>query len=187
VPETPPDFEFTSGTSDLTHIDGGGKARMVDVSGKPWTRRRAVARCRVAIGPSPGDRNRGVAEPRGPAMSRLSHPPGSLRDVFAAARIAGVQAAKETAGLVPLCHALPGSSVEVRITLTSDGIAIEGEATTTGPTGVEMEALTACAFAALCVVSLLRGTSPQVSIEDLALWEKSGGRSGSWARVPPPR
>jgi len=167
----------------LTHIDGGGTARMVDVSGKPWTRRRALAGCRVVIGPpivrdpdgDAGDDGDAVRDPR--AASAL------LREVFAVARIAGVQAAKDTASLVPLCHLLPGLVVDVRITLGSNGIAVEGEAVTTGPTGVEMEALTACAFAALNVVSGLRRTHPETSIEDLALWEKSGGRSGSWERV----
>ena len=104
--------------------------------------------------------------------------------MFATARIAGVQAAKKTASLVPLCHLVPGSGVDVRIAIGSAGIAIESEAETTGPTGVEMEALTACAFAALSVVSMLRDTHPGMSIEDLALWKKSGGRSGSWVRLP---
>jgi molybdenum cofactor biosynthesis protein MoaC len=177
-PEGSARTEFGAEGDRLTHTDGLGKARMVDVTGKPWTRRRAVARCRVLIGE--------------PTMIRLCENPslemptssGTLADVLATARIAGIQAAKDTAGLVPLCHSLSLSGIEVRLSLLSDGIGIEGEATTTGPTGVEMEALTACAFAALSAVSALRAAQPEISIEELSLWEKSGGRSGSWERRP---
>jgi cyclic pyranopterin phosphate synthase len=150
---------------------------MVDVTSKPWTRRRALARCRVELGtPSTG----GVGHvPSSGAPSEVD----ALSRMFATARIAGIQAAKKTAGLVPLCHSLLLSGIEVRIALSPDGIGIEGEVTTTGPTGAEMEALTACVFAALSVVAQLGETHPDVSIEELALWEKSGGRSGSWERM----
>jgi cyclic pyranopterin monophosphate synthase len=173
-PNGSPELEFDHEPPGLTHIDGAGKARMVDVSGKAWTRRRALARCRVAM-------DSWIIGEGGDAESELP-PSTSLKEVFATARFAGVQAAKGTASLVPLCHFLPGSGVDVRITIGSSGIAIESEAETTGPTGVEMEALTACAFAALSVVSMLRETHPELSIDDLALWEKSGGRSGCWER-----
>jgi cyclic pyranopterin phosphate synthase len=173
--ETSSDLGFEGQTRGLTHIDSIGNAHMVDVTAKPWTRRRAVARCRVTIGPSTVRRS-------GDPVPELPIAFGALSEVFAPAKIAGIQAAKDTAGLVPLCHLLPGLGIEVRIALLPDGIGIESVATTTGPTGVEMEALTACAFAALSVVSLLQDTHSCISIDELELWEKSGGRSGSWER-----
>jgi cyclic pyranopterin phosphate synthase len=109
--------------------------------------------------------------------------PDALGALFATARVAGVQASKKTAGLIPLCHPLTGSGVDVRIVAVPEGMSIEAEATTIGPTGVEMEALTACAFAALSALSLLRDSDQRVSIDDLMLWEKSGGRSGAWTRA----
>lgn len=100
-----------------------------------------------------------------------------------AARLAGIQAAKQTAGLIPLCHPLTVSHVDVRLSLALGGVDIESVAETTGPTGVEMEALTACAVAALTVVSALGPAHADVSIQELTLWEKSGGRSGTWLRT----
>ena len=148
---------------------------MVDVTSKPWTRRRALARCRVTLGPRD-------VQPAGGDPYTASVSPGALSQVFAAARIAGIYAAKKTPGLVPLCHSLPLSGIELRLALLPDGVGIESEVTTTGPTGVEMEALTACVFAALTVVAQLGKTASDVSIDDLAVWEKSGGKSGHWKR-----
>src|SRR5579864_8483484 len=148
---------------------------MVDVTSKPWTRRRALARCRVTLGPSD-------VQPSGRDPDTASISPSALGQVFATARIAGINAAKKTSALVPLCHSLPLSGIELRLALLPDGVGIESEVTTTGPTGVEMEALTACVFAALNVVAQLGETRSDVSIEDLTVWEKSGGKSGHWKR-----
>jgi cyclic pyranopterin phosphate synthase len=133
---------------------------MVDVTAKAWTRRRAVARCRVVGDPDPA-----------PA------------ELLEEARIAGVQAAKQTAQLVPLCHPLPGVDVRVACWRRAGAIEVESRAEVTGPTGVEMEALTACAVAGLTIVAGLGAATPGVSMEDLTLWEKSGGRSGTWVRT----
>lgn len=158
-----------SGGGALTHLDGAGRARMVDVTGKPWTHRRATARCRVST--SSGE-------------SPLSaYPAPSWAETLMAARLAGIQAAKQTAMLIPLCHPLTVSHVDVRLSPALSGVDIESVAEATGPTGVEMEALTACAVAALTLVSALGPTRRDVSIEDLTVWEKSGGRSGTWTRT----
>jgi cyclic pyranopterin monophosphate synthase len=150
---------------------------MVDVTGKPWTRRRAMARCRVVTSrPYVVTRVDGSSE----APSDAEH---TWPEVSLAARLAGIQAAKQTPMLIPLCHPLTVSAVDVRLWITRAGIEIESRAETTGPTGVEMEALTACAVAAMTVVCALGPTREDVSVEDLALWEKSGGRSGTWIRA----
>ncbi|HTX00798.1 MAG TPA: cyclic pyranopterin monophosphate synthase MoaC [Acidimicrobiales bacterium] len=150
----------------LTHLDERGKARMVDVTGKPVTLRRAVARCRVEVDSA--------------VLGALTgHARGELVN---AARNAGILAAKQTSRLVPLCHSIRVESVVVEITPRAGGFEVRSEARVHERTGVEMEALTACAAAALTVLAALRERDPTASIEDLTLWEKSGGRSGSWRR-----
>lgn len=183
-------------TEGFSHVDGAGRARMVDVTGKPWTLRKALARCRVkacdeaiasltppggsADGISPSA-SAGVREDEG--AQAAGNPSGPLADMLLAARLAGIQAAKRTPSLIPLCHPLTVSRVDVRLAVGDGGIEVEGEAEVVGPTGVEMEALTACAFAALSILFELRRVDPHSSIEDLGLWEKSGGRSGTWSRT----
>jgi len=163
---------------DLTHVDGAGRARMVDVTGKPSTLRRAIARCRVDLGdPEMAPSQDSVEGPR-----RRGTLAGSLGDVLVAAQVAGIQAAKRTAQLVPLCHPLTLSNVDVRFSIGETSIGIEGVAEVVGPTGVEMEALTACAFAALSIISSLDRKDLAVGLQELELWEKSGGRSGTWLR-----
>jgi len=131
--------------SELSHLDESGAARMVDVGDKPVTDRRAVARSRVRMSPETAA-----------AVERGDAPKG---DVVATARIAGIQAAKRTAELVPLCHPLPLSFADVRVAVDAAGglVAIEAEARTSGQTGVEMEAMTAASVAALTVYDMVKG------------------------------
>lgn len=148
----------------LTHLDAAGNARMVDVGGKPVTDRRAVARCAVVMAPATAA-----------AVAAGDAPKG---DVVGTARLAGIMAAKRTAELIPLCHPLALSMVDVTIELdAAAGTAtITGEARTTGPTGVEMEAMTACSVAALTVYDMVKGIERGVRIDRLELLEKSGGK-----------
>jgi cyclic pyranopterin phosphate synthase len=157
-------------TSDrLTHTDESGAARMVDVGGKPVTDRRAVARGVVRMSPSTAALVAEGAAPKG--------------DVIGVARIAGIQAAKRTAELIPLCHQLPLSFVDVDIEVdASTGIVtLVAEARTSAQTGVEMEALTACSIAALTVYDMVKGVERGVEVAGIALIEKSGGKS-DWSR-----
>ena len=151
----------------LTHVDEHGKAHMVDVSGKPVTRRVAEARCSV----------RSVGDVR----AVLARPPGGA-DLVETARIAGIMAAKRTPSLVPLCHPLLLDGFEVDVAVVADGFAVRAVTTVAERTGVEMEALTACATAALVLVQALLDVDPGASVEDLSVWHKSGGRSGVWER-----
>lgn len=148
----------------LSHLDESGAARMVDVGGKDVTARRAVARAAVRMAPETAA-----------AVAAGDAPKG---DVIGAARIAGIQAAKRTAELIPLCHPLPLSFVDVRIEVDAQAgvVALEGEARTTAQTGVEMEAMTACAVAALTVYDMVKGLERSVRIGEVALVEKTGGR-----------
>ena len=155
------------GAPRLTHIDEHGKAHMVDVSGKPVTRRVAEARCSV----------RSVGDVR----AVLARPPGGA-DLVETARIAGIMAAKRTPSLVPLCHPLLLDGFEVDVAVVADGFAVRAVTTVAERTGVEMEALTACATAALVLVQALLDVDPGASVEDLSVWHKSGGRSGVWER-----
>ncbi len=161
---------------ELTHIDPGGRARMVDVTGKPWTRRRATARCRVDLGPRVAQ---AVGEVGGgePASGGVG-----WAEVLGTARLAGIQAAKQTSTLIPLCHPLTVSNVDVHLTLVGDSVHVEGRAEVVGPTGVEMEALAACAVASLSVAATVLPIAPEVSITEVGLWKKTGGRSGTWLR-----
>ena len=152
----------------FSHLDAKGRARMVDVGDKDETRRRAVARAKVTMSPET------VA-----ALSEGVVPKG---DVLAVARLAGIQAAKRTSELVPLCHPVSLTSVTVDLSLGGASVEVEASAETVGRTGVEMEALTACAIAALTVYDMCKSLDRSITIEGLALWEKSGGRSGHWRR-----
>jgi cyclic pyranopterin phosphate synthase len=142
---------------------------MVDVGDKDATDRRAVARAVVRMAPETAA-----------AVARGDAPKG---DVVGTARIAGIQAAKRTSELIPLCHPLPLSFVDVRIEVLDDRVEIETEARTRGQTGVEMEALTAASVAALTVYDMVKGIERGVEIAELSLLEKSGGRH-DWRREP---
>jgi cyclic pyranopterin monophosphate synthase len=141
---------------------------MVDVGGKEVTDRRAVARAVVRMSAATLD-----------AVRRGDAPKG---DVVGTARIAGIQAAKRTADLVPLCHPLPLSFVDVAAELGGDSVVLTAEARTSGQTGVEMEAMTAAAVAALTVYDMVKGLDRGVTIESVELLAKSGGKSGDWRR-----
>jgi cyclic pyranopterin phosphate synthase len=140
---------------------------MVDVGGKAATERRALARATVRMTPATAT-----------AVARGDGPKG---EVVGTARIAGIQAAKRTADLVPLCHPLALSFVDVRLEVGEDRVEVEAEARTTGPTGVEMEAMTAAAVAALTVYDMVKGLERGVEITALGLVEKTGGKS-DWRR-----
>lgn len=156
----------------LTHVDEGGRARMVDVGGKDVTRRQAVACARVRMRP---DTAQLLVEGRLPKG-----------DALGVVRLAGIMAAKRTPDLIPLCHtvALSGVDVEVEID-AADGLAtIRAAVRAADRTGVEMEALVAASAAALTLYDMVKGVERGVVIEQVALLEKSGGRSGAWVREP---
>jgi cyclic pyranopterin phosphate synthase len=157
-------------TKGLTHLDSAGNARMVDVGDKPATERRALARAVVRVTPETAALVQAGDAPKG--------------DVLGVARIAGIQAAKRTSELIPLCHPLALSFVGVEGSIDAERGEIEliAEARTTGPTGVEMEALTAASVAALTVYDMVKGVQRGAEIVSVALQEKSGGRSGEWRR-----
>jgi cyclic pyranopterin monophosphate synthase len=144
--------------SELSHVDEtSGEVRMVDVGAKPESRRRAVARGRVRMATSTAERLRSL--PKGDALT--------------VARIAGIQAAKRTSELIPLCHPLPLSVVEVDLTVDADGVVIEAAAETTARTGVEMEALTAVAVAALTVYDMAKAIDKEMRIDEVVLVSKT--------------
>jgi cyclic pyranopterin monophosphate synthase len=153
----------------LTHVDPLGRARMVDVTPKEPTHRRALARCKVTMQPD--------------TTSKVASNAMTKGDVLGAARIAGIQAAKRTADLIPLCHPLLVGSVYVNFTIGDDHVGVETQVETVERTGVEMEALTACAVAALTIYDMCKSSDRSMTIGDLALWEKTGGRSGTWRRT----
>jgi len=154
---------------ELTHLDREGRARMVDVSAKPPTERRARARAVVRMAPATAS-----------AVAAGDAPKG---DVVSTARIAGIQGAKRTAELVPLCHPLPLTLVDVRVSVDASAgeVTLDAEARTTGPTGVEMEAMTACSVAALTVYDMVKGLERGVEIASVQLLEKTGGKQ-DWHR-----
>ena len=156
--------------TELTHLDASGRARMVDVGDKPATERRALARAIVRVSPETAAKVAAGDAPKG--------------DVIGVARIAGIQAAKRTSELIPLCHPLALSyvGVEGEIDAESGLIELIADARTTGPTGVEMEALTAASVAALTVYDMVKGIERGAEITSVTLLEKSGGRSGHWRR-----
>jgi cyclic pyranopterin phosphate synthase len=153
--------------SELSHLDAAGRARMVDVGAKAVSDRRAVARAVVRMSAETATAVRGGDAPKG--------------DVVSTARIAGIQAAKRTAELIPLCHPLALTFVDVRIEVGDEEVAIESEARTSAQTGVEMEALTAASVAALTVYDMVKGLERGVEIAEVFLLEKSGGRH-DWRR-----
>jgi cyclic pyranopterin monophosphate synthase len=155
----------------LTHLDATGAARMVDVGDKPSTERRALARAVVRVTSETARLVAAGDAPKG--------------DVLATARIAGIQGGKRTSELIPLCHPLALSYLGVDGTIDVDGgaITLTAEARTTGPTGVEMEALTAASVAALTVYDMVKGVEKGARIAEVVLLEKSGGRSGDYRLV----
>lgn len=156
----------------LTHFDADGQARMVDVSAKDLTAREAVAGCRVLMAKETFELIRDGKAKKG--------------DVLAVARLAGIMAAKKTSDLIPLCHPLPLSSVSIELTLheAMSTVDIVATATVTGRTGVEMEALTAASVAGLTVYDMCKAVDRAMTITDLRLLQKSGGKSGDFKRAP---
>lgn len=154
------------GPRGLSHLDAEGQARMVDVSGKPVTVRRAVAEGFVRCAPSVLEAIRGRTLAKG--------------DLLNTARLAGVLAAKRTDELIPLCHSLPLDHVDVELTLEEQGVRLRGVALTRSRTGVEMEALTAVAVAALTVIDMGKAVDKAMVVEFIRVVEKSGGRSGTY-------
>ncbi|HZB45940.1 MAG TPA: cyclic pyranopterin monophosphate synthase MoaC [Pyrinomonadaceae bacterium] len=153
----------------LSHVDEEGRAAMVDVGAKQTSARRAVASARVLMSKETVEAVRAHRTPKG--------------DPLEVARLAGIMAAKRTAELIPLCHPLALTHVEVRAELADDGVRLEAEAATTAQTGVEMEALTAAAVAALTVYDMCKAIDKGMTINDLRLEEKTGGKSGDWKRT----
>lgn len=161
----------------LTHLDASGAARMVDVGEKPITEREAIARATVEMAPT--------------TLEKVIARGFQKGDVLQVARIAGIQAAKETSRLIPLCHPLPLSAVEVSLEPRGDRtIEVRCTARVTARTGVEMEALTGASVAALTIYDMVKAVDRGVVIRDVLLLEKRGGRSGTWRREEdeaPPR
>ncbi len=155
-------------TGELSHLDAAGRARMVDVSAKPVTAREARASGRVLLSAAAVAALRSGNIPKG--------------DALAVARIAGIQGAKRTPELIPLCHPIGLHSVTVDLTVTDDGVTIEATARTADRTGVEMEALTAVSVAALTLIDMIKAVDKTAVITDIRLEEKSGGKSGHWHR-----
>ena len=152
--------------SKLTHLDESGRARMVDVSGKAATTREAVAEGFLRMSPA--------------TLALAMSGEGQKGDVRAVAEIAGVMAAKKTSDLIPMCHPLALSKVEVRVEAADGGLAVTARVKTTGPTGVEMEALTAVSVACLTLYDMLKAVDRTMSITGVRVTSKSGGRSGDW-------
>jgi cyclic pyranopterin phosphate synthase len=154
----------------LTHVSRGGRPRMVDVSEKPATARRAVAEAFVTLEQE--------------TLTAIIDGQVTKGDVLTVAEMAGVMGAKRTAELIPLCHPIALTDLVVEITpeRVASGVRIRATAATIGPTGVEMEALTAASVAALTVYDMVKGVDRSAAIRDVRLLEKSGGRSGEWRR-----
>ncbi|MGY6501578.1 MAG: cyclic pyranopterin monophosphate synthase MoaC [Acidimicrobiales bacterium] len=152
----------------LTHLDPLGRARMVDVTPKEPSHRRALARGRVHMQPE--------------TASLVARGALSKGDVLSVARVAGIQAAKRAPDLIPLCHPLLIGSVLVNFRIEDDYIEVEAQVETVDRTGVEMEAMTACSVAALTIYDMCKSVDRSMVIGDIALWEKTGGRSGTYRR-----
>jgi cyclic pyranopterin phosphate synthase len=153
----------------FSHLDDAGKARMVDVTPKEPTHRRAVARCKVMMLPA--------------TAKAIANHEVKKGDVIAVARVAGIQAAKRTSDMIPLCHPLPVSKIAVDFLAEgSDRLRVRAEVRVTGNTGVEMEALTAVSVAALTVYDMCKAIDKGMVIEGVRLLSKEGGKSGSWRR-----
>ena len=155
-------------THPLTHLDDAGAARMVDVSGKDVTSRSATASGRVLVSPEVVALLRGAGVPKG--------------DTLAVARLAGIMGAKQTPALIPLCHPLAISGVNVDLSVADDAVEISATVRTTDRTGVEMEALTAVAVAGLTVIDMVKAVDKAAVITDVRVEAKSGGKSGDWTR-----
>jgi cyclic pyranopterin phosphate synthase len=156
--------------SRLSHVDAGGRARMVDVSGKEVTLRTATARGSLTCKPETLEQVRAGTTPKGAVVQT--------------AELAGIMAGKRTADLIPLCHPLPLANVEVRISIDKalPGLQVEAEVRTNAQTGVEMEALTAVAVAGLTLFDMLKAVDRSMVIGGIEVIAKAGGKSGSWAR-----
>jgi cyclic pyranopterin phosphate synthase len=152
----------------LSHIDSEGRSRMVDVGDKAPTRRHAQASGRLLMSPATRE-----------LVLQGEIPKGNVVEV---ARIAGIQAAKRTADLIPMCHPLRLSRVDVRVEVTDEGLLVTSEAACAGPTGVEMEALTAVSVALLTLYDMCKAVERGMTIADVRLERKSGGASGTWKR-----
>ena len=157
--------------SKLTHFDETGRAAMVDVSGKSVTSRKAVAVGQVKMAPE--------------TLALVQKGSNKKGDVFSVAELAGIMGAKKTSDLIPLCHPLPLSKVNVRIERDEKlpGLPVSAETKTSGQTGVEMEALTAVSVACLTIYDMLKAADKSMIIGDILLTEKQGGKSGSWTRM----
>jgi len=160
---------MTEDRSHLTHVDSRGAARMVDVSAKDVTVRSATASGFVRTTPTVIGLLRGEGVPKG--------------DALAVARIAGIQAAKRTPDLVPLCHPIAIHGVTVDLEVTDEGVRIQATVRTADRTGVEMEALTCVATAGLAMVDMVKAVDREAVITDIQVEEKTGGRSGAWRRA----
>ena len=150
----------------LSHYDDAGRARMVDVSGKAPTRREAEASAFVRMGPA--------------VLQALPNNPKG--DPLEVARVAGIMAAKRTSELIPMCHSLPLSHVDVEMRLCENGVAITTKVATTAPTGVEMEALVAASISALTIFDMVKGVDKGMEIREIVLERKTGGKSGDYRR-----
>ena len=155
-------------SAELTHLDETGQARMVDVSGKDVTPRTARASGRVLLSAAAVEALRSGQVPKG--------------DALAVARIAGIQGAKKTPDLIPLCHPIGLHGVTVDLTVTGEGVDITATARTADRTGVEMEALTSVSVAALALIDMIKAIDPAAVITDVRVDEKAGGKSGPWHR-----
>ncbi|MFL6182753.1 MAG: cyclic pyranopterin monophosphate synthase MoaC [Actinomycetes bacterium] len=154
--------------SEFTHLDAQGAARMVDVSGKEVSVRTATASGRVTVSPEVVELLRGAGVPKG--------------DALAVARIAGIQAAKRTPDLVPLCHPIAIHAVAVDLVVQDDHVTIDATVRTADRTGVEMEALTCVTVAGLALIDMVKAVDPAATITDVRVETKTGGKSGDWHR-----
>jgi len=152
----------------LTHLNESGQAHMVDVSAKPETARQATAQAHITMRPE--------------TLALITTGTATKGDVLAAARLAGIMAAKQTSALIPLCHPLPISAAEIVLTPTETGVNIAATIRTTGRTGVEMEALTAASVAALTIYDMVKAVDRGMTISDLRVTAKSGGKSGEFSQ-----
>ena len=153
----------------LTHLADDGSAQMVDVSAKPLSKRRAVARGKILL--------------QRETLDLIARDQIAKGNVFATARIAGIQAAKQTAQLIPLCHILSLGQVNIDIVASRDGAEVECTAQTNAQTGVEMEALVAASVSALTIYDMVKGLDKGIEIREIVLERKSGGKSGEYRRV----
>ena len=152
----------------LSHVDNQGRVRMVDTGNKEITSRRAVASAKVLMS--------------GATVSALREHRTPKGDPLEAARLAGIMAAKKTAELIPLCHSLPLTHIDVQARIEDTGVAIEAEVSTNAQTGVEMEALTAVSVAALTIYDMCKALEKGMTITDIRLESKTGGKSGDYSR-----